>query len=54
MTEGIVETDDGSAIPVRFDSICVHSDTPNAVDVATAVRGVVGSGTGSASPEEGS
>jgi lactam utilization protein B len=23
---------------VRADSICVHSDTPNAVDVACAVR----------------
>jgi UPF0271 protein len=23
---------------VRADSICVHSDTPNAIDVARAVR----------------
>jgi len=26
---------------VRADSICVHSDTPNAVDVARAVRAAV-------------
>ena len=38
LTEGAAETDSGARIPVRFDSICVHSDTPNAVEVATAVR----------------
>jgi UPF0271 protein len=38
LTEGVTETDSGARIPVRFESICVHSDTPNAVEVATAVR----------------
>jgi UPF0271 protein len=38
LTEGVAETDSGARIPVRFESICVHSDTPNAVEVATAVR----------------
>lgn len=33
--------DTGERLSVRFDSICVHSDTPNAVDVATAVRQVI-------------
>lgn len=31
----------GVDIAVRADSICVHSDTPNAVDVAVAVRNAV-------------
>ena len=39
LTEGVAEADTGERVPVRVESICVHSDTPNAVDVATAVRG---------------
>jgi 5-oxoprolinase (ATP-hydrolysing) subunit A len=31
-------TASGSLIPMRADCICVHSDTPNAVEVARAVR----------------
>lgn len=38
---GITVADSGERVPVRFDSICVHSDTPNAVDVADAVRAVI-------------
>lgn len=41
VTEGAVIADTGERIPVQFDSICVHSDTPNATDVARAVRVVV-------------
>jgi UPF0271 protein len=26
---------------VRCDSICIHSDTPNAIDIARAVRAAV-------------
>lgn len=33
-----IETMDGNSLPVQVDSICVHSDTPTAVAVATAVR----------------
>jgi UPF0271 protein len=29
---------DGTGLDIRFESICVHSDTPNAPDVAAAVR----------------
>ncbi|MCP4330877.1 MAG: 5-oxoprolinase subunit PxpA [Alphaproteobacteria bacterium] len=36
-TKSINEVD----IPVRADCICVHSDTPNAVDVAKAVRNAI-------------
>ena len=35
---GAILADDGTEIPMSFDSICVHSDTPNAVEGATAVR----------------
>jgi UPF0271 protein len=36
--EGKVESVDGNDIPVRAESICVHSDTPGAISVAKAVR----------------
>ena len=35
--EGMVTTVDGNDIPVGSESVCVHSDTPGAVDVARAV-----------------
>jgi UPF0271 protein len=41
ITAGVALAEDGTHVPVRFDSICVHSDTPNAVDVAAAVRDVI-------------
>ena len=41
LEEGVVVAVTGERLPVRVDSICVHSDTPNAVDVAAAVRRVV-------------
>jgi len=31
----------GRDLPVRADTICVHSDTPNALDIAAAVRDAV-------------
>lgn len=34
---GFITADDGSSIPVEFSSVCIHSDVPNCVDVATAV-----------------
>jgi UPF0271 protein len=36
-TEGTVQAVDGTDIPVRADSICVHGDTPDAVRLAEAV-----------------
>lgn len=42
LTDGVIVSDTGDEIPIVFESICVHSDTPNAVDVARAVREVVG------------
>ncbi len=39
--EGKVKSVGGKDIAVRGDAICVHSDTPNAVDIAQAVREAV-------------
>ncbi len=36
-TDGVTESVNGVEIPVRAETICVHSDTPNAIDVAKAV-----------------
>ncbi len=41
ITEGRVETIDGTDIEIRADSVCVHSDTPGAVAVAEAVRNIL-------------
>jgi UPF0271 protein len=34
----VVEATDGTRIPVDARSICVHGDTPGAVELARAVR----------------
>ena len=39
--EGKVKSVGGKDIAVRADTICVHSDTPNAVDITQAVRAAV-------------
>lgn len=39
--EGKTRSLDGVDVTVRADAVCVHSDTPNAVDVARAVRDAV-------------
>jgi UPF0271 protein len=39
--EGIAESVNGAKVKVRADCICVHSDTPNAVAVAQAVKAAV-------------
>ncbi|TCK25635.1 5-oxoprolinase subunit PxpA [Pseudonocardia endophytica] len=36
--EGVASSIDGKDIPMRADCICVHSDTPGAVDLAKAVH----------------
>lgn len=38
MTAGEVETSDGGTIRLRADSICVHGDTPGALELVRAVR----------------
>ena len=37
-TDGVIEAVDGSLVPVDAESICLHGDTPGAVDMAHAVR----------------
>jgi UPF0271 protein len=39
--EGKVKSIGGKDIAVRADTICVHSDTPNAVEITQAVRAAV-------------
>lgn len=41
LSDGVVEAVDGTLLNVECASICVHSDAPNSVDVAAAVRGAL-------------
>jgi UPF0271 protein len=36
--DGVVRACDGTTISVRADSLCLHGDTPGAVDLARTVR----------------
>jgi UPF0271 protein len=36
--DGTVELSDGAMLNLWVDTVCVHSDTPGAVDIATQVR----------------
>jgi UPF0271 protein len=40
VTEGSVLAVDGSTVDLRTESVCVHGDSPGAVQMAVAVRGV--------------
>ena len=37
-TEGVVTAIDGSTVRIEADSVCVHGDSPGAVEMARAVR----------------
>ena len=39
--EGLTRTVGGRDVRVGAETICVHSDTPNAVEIATAVRAAI-------------
>lgn len=41
LRDGIVLADDGTELTIEFDSICVHSDTPNATEIAGVVRTIL-------------
>ncbi len=41
MREGVAVSANGREIPMRADTVCVHSDTPNAAELAAAVREVL-------------
>ncbi|MNZ87850.1 hypothetical protein D3C78_1067250 [compost metagenome] len=36
--EGVVRTVEGQDLAIEFDSICLHSDTPGALDLVEATR----------------
>ena len=38
MLNGNIIAVDGTSVPISITSVCVHSDTPNAVDIAQAVK----------------
>ncbi len=38
VTEGVAVAKSGKEIPMRADSVCIHSDTPGAVELARAIR----------------
>ena len=38
VTSGTVTAVDGSTVAVSVESVCVHGDSPGAVQIATAVR----------------
>lgn len=38
VSDGRVDAVDGSTIPITVESVCVHGDSPGAVQIATAVR----------------
>ena len=38
MLNGNIIAVDGTSVPINIKSVCIHSDTPNAVDIAQAVK----------------
>ncbi|WP_330646950.1 LamB/YcsF family protein [Thioclava sp. FTW29] len=42
VSEGLLTTVSGKHLPVRAETICIHSDTPNAVQIAQAVKAALG------------
>ena len=40
--EGLISSINGKPLQVRDETICIHSDTPNAVDIAKAVNAAIG------------
>ena len=41
IADGTVETVDGNALPIQAQTVMIHSDTPNAVAIARAIRAAV-------------
>ncbi len=39
--DGTLTTQGGKTLPVRAETICIHSDTPNSEDIAKAVSGAL-------------
>jgi UPF0271 protein len=43
LTTGTIESVDGQMVAVSFESVCVHSDSPNCVEVARAIHQTISS-----------
>ena len=43
ITQGLVKSTEGDLLPTRVETICVHSDTPNAVELAHAITNYLNS-----------
>jgi 5-oxoprolinase (ATP-hydrolysing) subunit A len=41
LEEGVVETIGGHRVPIEFQTVCVHLDTPNVVEIAQALNRVL-------------
>ncbi len=41
METGTISTIDGNTLELEFDSICVHGDTPGALDMVKTIRGIL-------------
>jgi UPF0271 protein len=41
LAEGVVESTSGKAIPLAAETICIHGDGPNSVEIAQTVRAVL-------------
>jgi UPF0271 protein len=42
LSEGSVAAIDGTQVPLAADTICVHGDTPGAIDVVKRLRHALG------------
>ena len=42
VSDGLVEAVDGSTVKLDVDSVCVHGDSPAAIEMARAVRDILG------------
>jgi UPF0271 protein len=38
VSDGVAFSRSGKEIPIRADCVCIHSDTPNAVELARAIN----------------
>jgi UPF0271 protein len=41
MEQGTISTIDGKTLELEFDSICVHGDTPGALEIIKTIRGIL-------------
>jgi 5-oxoprolinase (ATP-hydrolysing) subunit A len=41
LSEGLLQTQGGKLIPIEFQTVCVHLDTPNVVEIAKALNPVL-------------